>query len=58
MVVYPNIGGMNMIAEELWRTFLETGAPEAYVLFSRARQMEEPNVLDNQGSSASGNGLQ
>lgn len=46
-----------MMAKELWKTFLETGAPEAYLLFSKARQMEASNVLDNQRSGTSCDGL-
>ena len=44
--------------QELWQMFLETGAPEAYVLFSKARRMEESNVPDSQRIGASCDGLQ
>lgn len=47
-----------MMKQELWQMFLETGAPEAYLLFSKARQMEDTNVLDNQRPGASCDRLQ
>ena len=47
-----------MMKQELWQMFLETGAPEAYVLFSKARRMEDTDVPDNQRIGASGDGLQ
>lgn len=47
-----------MNAGTLWQVFLETGAPEAYLLYSKVKRMEEPHVLDDPGIGASGNGLQ
>ena len=42
----------------LWQLFLETGAPEAYMLYSRACKTEEIHVFDDQGPGASGICLQ
>ena len=38
-----------MKSQELWQIFLETGAPEVYLLYNQARKTEEANVLDAQG---------
>ena len=42
----------------LWQLFWDTGAPEAYMLYSRACKTEELHVFDDQGSGASGISLQ
>lgn len=47
-----------MIANEFWLSFLETGAPEAYLLYRYALKMENKNVLDNTGPGDSGHNLQ
>lgn len=47
-----------MDSNNLWQLFLETGAPEMYLLYNKARKMEEPYVLDDTGTGASGNQLQ
>ena len=47
-----------MKATDYWRLFLETGAPEYYLLYQRARKMEAPNVSDDPGHCPQGNGLQ
>ena len=39
-----------MRSGELWQAFLDTGAPELYVLFSKAREEEVRNVFDNSGT--------
>ena len=36
-----------MTSQEYWQMFLETGAPDMYLLFNNARKMEIYNVLDN-----------
>ncbi len=41
-----------------WELFLETGAPEAYLLYAKAQKTEETNVPDNTGTGASDHGLQ
>jgi hypothetical protein len=47
-----------MNAMDYWRLFLETGAPELYLLYSNARNQEEPNVSDDPGHRPAGHGLQ
>lgn len=42
----------------LWELFLETGAPEAYLLYQKALKMEAGYVSDHEGAGAAGNGLQ
>ena len=43
--------------KELWQLFLDTGAPEAYLMFKKL-EAEERNVSDNQRTGAAGHGLQ
>ena len=47
-----------MNANDYWNMFLETGAPEMYLLYSRALKMEATNVSDHEGAGAAGHGLQ
>lgn len=47
-----------MDANGYWQLFLQTGAPEAYLLYARQLRMEETHVLDHPGDRAAGNGLQ
>lgn len=47
-----------MNAAVLWQMFLETGAPEAYLLYNKARRMEEIHVFDDSGTGSAGHGLQ
>ena len=47
-----------MNAKDYWNIFLETGAPEMYLLFQQARRMEEGYVPVDQGPGAAGFGLQ
>ena len=42
-----------MDAQSYWDLFMETGAPEMYMLY-RAKMLEEIHVLDNTGAGASG----
>ena len=56
--VKPNSGGMKMDSQNLWQLFIETGAPEMYLLYNKARKMEESYVLDDTGIGTSGNRLQ
>lgn len=46
-----------MNAQDYWKIFLETGAPEMYLLYSRERRMEETHVFDHTGTGASYHGL-
>lgn len=47
-----------MDAQGIWQVFLDTGAPEAYLLFNKVRKMEDIHVLDDSGACAAGHGLQ
>ena len=47
-----------MNSNDYWRIFMETGAPEAYLLYSRALKMEAMDVFDNTGLGSAGHGLQ
>ena len=47
-----------MNAQDFWNIFLETGAPEAYLLYTRALKMEGKHVFDDTGISPSCHGLQ
>lgn len=47
-----------MNKQELWQLFLETGAPEAYLLYNRAKRMELSHVSDNQSTGIAPDGLQ
>ena len=47
---------MNSLA--YWNMFLETGAPEMYLMYKQARKMEDTDVFDRSWAGASGNGLQ
>ena len=39
-----------MNSQDYWQMFLETGAPEMYLLYHKAQKMEKTNVLDGSGS--------
>lgn len=47
-----------MNAQDYWMIFMETGLPEAYMLYSRAKRMEASNVSDNESTDPAGNRLQ
>lgn len=47
-----------MNATDYWKFFLETGAPEYYLLYQNALKMEENHVFDDPGHCAQGNRLQ
>ena len=47
-----------MKSTDYWNIFLETGAPEAYLSYSRALKMEKAYVPDHEGACSAGNGLQ
>ena len=50
-------GGMNMNAQFFWNVFMQTGAPEAYLLYSKAKHGEDVYVPDHQSSGAAGEGI-
>lgn len=41
-----------MDSRNFWQVFIETGAPEMYLLYNKARKMEELHVSDDSGSCA------
>ena len=47
-----------MNAADYWNIFMETGAPEAYIAYTKALKMEENHVFDDAGLGAQGHGLQ
>ena len=47
-----------MNAAEYWKLFMETGAPEAYMMYAQAKRMEKDHVFDDPGHRAQGYGLQ
>ena len=47
-----------MNADNFWQVFLDTGSPEMYLLYSKAKKMEGLHVLDDQGFNSAGNKLQ
>ena len=47
-----------MNAKDFWELFLETGAPEAYLMYSKQLKSEGEYVFDGPGGRPAGNGLQ
>lgn len=47
-----------MDSKDYWQMFLETGAPEMYLLYNNARRMETCHVFDDPGVGAAGGSLQ
>jgi len=47
-----------MNAKDYWQLFLETGAPEAYLMYSHKLKMEASHVFDDSGHRPQSNGLQ
>ena len=48
----------DMNAADYWKIFVETGLPEAYMLYSHAKRMELSHVSDNKSVGAADNRLQ
>ncbi len=46
-----------MTSQDYWQMFLETGAPELYLMYNNARKMENPNVCNNTRSGDQGHSL-
>lgn len=46
-----------MNSQDYWQMFLETGAPELYLLYNNARKMENVHVPDDAGTRTSGHSL-
>ena len=47
-----------MKAKDYWQLFLETGAPELYMMYTQAHKSEEIHVPEHSGAGAAGHGLQ
>lgn len=47
-----------MNSQDYWTIFLETGAPEMYLLYNKVRRMEETHVSDDTRVSPSRLGIQ
>ena len=47
-----------MNASDYWNLFMETGAPECYLLFQAARRRAEQDVYEDPGTCAPSNGVQ
>lgn len=47
-----------MDSQGLWQVFLETGAPEMYLLYSKARKLEDTHVFNDSGLGTPCDGLQ
>ena len=46
-----------MNSKDYWQMFMETGAPELYLLYQKAQKMENVDVLDGSGIGPSGYNL-
>ncbi len=47
-----------MDAQQIWQLFMDTGAPEMYLLYQKARRMEDAHVFEGSGTGASDYTLQ
>lgn len=56
-ITNPKHGGMEMNSNAFWQVFLDTGAPEMYLLYNKARQVEEIHVFNDPGAGSAGNSL-
>ena len=46
-----------MASQDYWQMFLETGAPEFYLMYSKAQMMEKLNVFDSTGAGSQSHSL-
>lgn len=46
-----------MKANDYWQVFLETGAPEAYLMYTDAKRMESTHVFENARPGDPGNSI-
>lgn len=47
-----------MKANDYWKLFMETGAPEMYLLYTKSMKSEASYVSDDPGTGIAGHGLQ
>jgi hypothetical protein len=50
--------GIEVNKEDFWQLFLDTGAPEAYLMYSRSKRMELTDVFDDPSAGSAPHGLQ
>ena len=55
---YPIAGGMHMMSQDYWKLFEETGAPEMYLMYVGARNVENANACNDTSPGAAGCKLQ
>ena len=48
---------MKMNSQNFWQMFLETGAPELYLLYNKAKKMEDIHVFNDSGIGVTGHKL-
>ena len=46
-----------MTSKDYWQMFLETGAPELYLLYNNAKKTEITNVFDGPGTCSESHGV-
>lgn len=46
-----------MNAAQYWKLFMETGSPEAYVMYNQAKRMENTHVFNDPRVGDPGHGL-
>ena len=49
---------MNVNANEYWEMFMQTGAPEMYLMYKQAVKLEESDVSKGAGLGLACNGVQ
>jgi len=47
-----------MKSDLYWQLFLNTGSPEAYLMYNEARRLEQSHVPQHEGPGGSGHALQ
>ena len=47
-----------MKAQDYWQLFMETGAPELYLIYHSARKMEMSDVFESSGAGTAGYNVQ
>lgn len=47
-----------MEAKDYWQLFLDTGAPEMYLLYNKAKKVEDPHVFSNPWTGTASGSLQ
>lgn len=46
-----------MLSMDYWKLFLDTGAPEMYLMYNAAKRAEVTNVFNDQGTGTACNDL-